>query len=201
MSAWCEWSLSMTGRNRNKYLDEILTVLCEIENINKEEYDKIFRTRDSKAFRTNELTRTISTDNATAKNIFGENYLEPRVDFCLLIAKAAPKAKWIIESTCISESGGEGCESYMLATYENGKIEFKTEIGVDTVTLAYLVQKIGAGDDSYKSFCNTYIVDDSIDEDTYDEYKYDDCEDDFYYNSTTGTVSRHHIWNVTIHNI
>ena len=52
MSAWCEWSLSMTGRNRNKYLDEILTVLCEIENIDKADYDKIFQTRDGKAFRT-----------------------------------------------------------------------------------------------------------------------------------------------------
>lgn len=116
MSASCEWSLSMTGRNRNKYLDEILTVLCEIENIDKADYDKIFQTRDGKAFRTKELTRIIYTDNSVAKNIFGENYLEPKVDFCLLIAKAVPKAKWVIESTCISESGGEGCESYMIAS-------------------------------------------------------------------------------------
>lgn len=201
MSAWCEWSLSMTGRNRNKYLDEISTVLCEIENIDKADYDKIFQTRDGKAFRTKELTRIIYTDNSAAKKIFGENYLEPKVDFCLLIAKAVPKAKWVIESTCISESGGEGCESYMRAAYEDGKIEFKTEIGVDTVALAPLVQMMNTDDDSYESFCNAYVVDDSIDEDTYDEYKYDDCEDDFYYNSTTGTVSRHHIWNVTIHEV
>ena len=201
MSASCEWSLSMTGRNRNKYLDEILTVLCEIENIDKADYDKIFQTWDGKAFSTKELTRTIDTDNSAAKNIFGENYLEPKVDFCLLIAKAVPKAKWVIESTCISESGGEGCESYMIATYEDGKIEFKTEVGVDTVALAPLVQMMNTDDDSYESFCSAYVVDDSIDEDTYDEYKYDDCEDDFYYNSTTGTVSRHHIWNVTIHEI
>ena len=201
MSAWCEWSLSMTGRNRNKYLDEILTVLCEIENINKADYDKIFRTRDGKAFRTKELTRIIYTDNSAAKNIFDENYLEPKVDFCLLIAKAVPKAKWVIESTCISESGGEGCESYMIATYEDGKIEFKTEVGVDTVALAPLVKMMNTDDDSYESFCSAYVVDDSIDEDTYEEYKYDDCEDDFYYNSTTETVSRHHIWNVTIHEI
>ena len=106
MSAWCEWSLSMTGRNRNKYLDEILTVLCEIENIDKADYDKIFQTRDGKAFRTKELTRIIYTDNSAAKNIFGENYLEPKVDFCLLIAKAVPKAKWLVESSCTSESGG-----------------------------------------------------------------------------------------------
>lgn len=201
MSASCEWSLSMTGRNRNKYLDEILTVLCEIENIDKADYDKIFRTWDGKAFRTKELTRIIYTDNSAAKNIFGENYLEPKVDFCLIIAKAVPKAKWVIESTCISESGGEGCESYMIATYEDGKIEFKTEVGVDTVALAPLVQMMNTDDDSYESFCSAYVVDDSIDEDTYDEYKYDDCEDDFYYNSTTETVSRHHIWNVTIHEI
>lgn len=201
MSAWCEWSLSMTGRNRNKYLDEILTVLCEIENIDKADYDKIFQTWDGKAFRTKELTRIICTDNSAAKNIFGENYLEPKVDFCLLIAKAVPKAKWVIESTCISESGGEGCESYMIATYEDGKIEFKTEVGVDTVALAPLVQMMNTDDDSYESFCSAYVVDDSIDEDTYDEYKYDDCEDDFYYNSRTGTVSRHHIWNVTIHEV
>lgn len=201
MSAWCEWSLSMTGRNRNKYLDEISTVLCEIENIDKADYDKIFQTRDGKAFRTKELTRIIYTDNSAAKNIFGENYLEPKVDFCLLIAKAVPKAKWVIESTCISESGGEGCESYMIATYEDGKIEFKTEVGVDTVALAPLVQMMNTDDDSYESFCSAYVVDDSIDEDTYDEYKYDDCEDDFYYNSRTGTVSRHHIWNVTIHEV
>lgn len=201
MSAWCEWSLSMSGRNRNKYLDEILTVLCEIENIDKADYDKIFQTRDGKAFRTKELTRIIYTDNSAAKNIFGENYLEPKVDFCLLIAKAVPKAKWVIESSCTSESGGEGCESYMIATYEDGKIEFKTEVGVDTVALAPLVQMMNTDDDSYESFCSAYVVDDSIDEDTYDEYKYDDCEDDFYYNSTTGTVSRHHIWNVTIHEV
>lgn len=192
MSASCEWSLSMTGRNRNKYLDEILTVLCEIESINNEDYGKIFRTHDSKDFRTKELTRIIYTDNSAAKNIFGENYLEPKVDFCLLIAKAVPKAKWVIESTCISESGGEGCESYMIATYEDGKIEFKTEVGVDTVALAPLVQMMNTDDDSYESFCSAYVVDDSIDEDTYDDYKYDDCEDDFYYNSTSGTVSRHH---------
>lgn len=201
MSAWCEWSLSMTGRNRNKYLDEISTVLCEIENIDKVDYDKIFQTRDGKAFRTKELTRIIYTDNSAAKNIFGENYLEPKVDFCLLIAKAVPKAKWVIESTCISESGGEGCESYMRAAYEDGKIEFKTEIGVDTVALAPLVQMMNTDDDSYESFCSAYAVDDSIDEDTYDDYKYDDCEDDVYYNSRTGTVSRHHIWNVTIHEV
>ena len=38
-------------------------------------------------------------------------------------------------------------------------------------------------DDSYESFCECYNVDDSIDEDTYEEYKYADCEDDFYYNA------------------
>ena len=66
--------------------------------------------------------------------------------------------------------------------------------------------RYGASIDRYKlisiaNSCSAYVVDDSIDDDTYDEYKYDDCEDDFYYNSTTGTVSRHHIWNVTIHEI
>lgn len=201
MSASCEWSLTMTGRNRNKYLDEILNALCEIENINKEDYDKIFETNDSKDYFTKKLTRTIFTDNPKGKRIFGDNYLEPTIDNCLSIAKAAPKAEWTVKSTCISENGGEGCESYMIATYEDGKIEFKTEIYVDTVTLAFLVEIMDTDDDSYESFCNAYIVDDSIDEDTYDVLKDDDCGDDFYYNSTTGTVSRHHIWNVTIHEV
>lgn len=199
MSGWCEWSLSMTGRNRNKYVDEIINALCEIENISKEESSKIFETYDRRGFKTNELTRTIFTDNSKGKRVFGDDYLEPTIDIYIAIAKAAPKAKWLVESTCTSENGGEGCESYVRATYEDGKIEFKTEIGVDTVTLAYLVQKIAAGDDSYESFCNTYIVDNSIDKDTYDEYKYDECEDGFYYNSRTGTVSRLHIWDVTTH--
>ena len=64
--------------------------------------------------------------------------------------------------------------------------------GVAIVALAPLVQMMNTDDNSYVSFCSAYVVDDSIDEDTYDEYKYDDCEDDFYYNSTTGTVLRHH---------
>ena len=44
-------------------------------------------------------------------------------------------------------------------------------------------------------------VDDSIDEDTYEEYKYADCEDDFYYNAEKKTVSRNHLWEVKAYSI
>lgn len=89
----------------------------------------------------------------------------------------------------------------MQATFGNDNLEIKTDKYVDTVTLSYLVQSMDADDDSYKSFCEYYNVDDSIDEDTYEEYKYDDCEDDFYYNVEKKAVSRNHLWEVKAYSV
>ncbi len=145
--------------------------------------------------------KTFLTDNTKAKMIWGDNYLEPRIDVCELIAKAAPSAEWVVDVRCISESGGEGSESYLRATYSDGKLEIKADKYVDTVTLSYLVQSMDSCDDSYESFCEYYNVDDSIDEDTYEEYKYDDCEDGFYYNAEKKSVSRNHLWEVQTYSI
>ena len=113
--------------------------------------------------------------------------------FCT-IAKAAPGAEWSADIRCISESGGDGCESYAKASYKGGKLELKTENFVDSVTMAALVSRMDSGDDSYEAFCEFYTVDDSIDEDTYEEYKFDECEDDFYFNHQKNTVSKRHLW-------
>jgi len=85
----------------------------------------------------------------------------------------------------------------MEAIYEKGELEFKTETYVDTVMLSSLVQRMDTEDDSYESFCNYYLVDDSIDEDTYEEYKFDDCTEDCYFNHVKNTVSMNHIWEIT----
>ena len=201
MSASCEWALTMTGRNRNKYVNEILVALYKIENVDVEEGIKIFRVSEGKNFFTKVQETTILTDNTKAKVIWGDNYLEPRTDVCELVAKAAPSAEWVIDVRCISENGGEGCESYMKAKYCDGTLEIKKDEYVDTVTLSYLVQSMNADNDSYESFCECYNVDDSIDEDTYEEYKYADCEDDFYYNAEKKTVSRNHLWEVKAYSI
>lgn len=199
MSATCEWSLVMTGRSRKKYLNEILEVLYRIEKVDAKEGAQIFRVTDGKNFFTKVAETAILTENPTAKEIFGDNYLEPRVDVCKMIAHAVPLANWVIECTCISESGGVGCESYMQATLSEGILEIKTDMYVDSVTLSHLVQLMDTEDDSYESFCACYHVDDSIDEDTYEEYKYDDCEDDFYYNAEKKAVSKRHLWEVESH--
>jgi hypothetical protein len=87
----------------------------------------------------------------------------------------------------------------MQATLSEGILEIKTDMYVDSVTLSQLVQLMDTEDDSYESFCACYHVDDSIDEDTYEEYKYDDCEDDFYYNAEKKAVSKRHLWEVESH--
>ena len=197
MSASCEWSLTMTGRSRNKYLQEILEVLSQIEKVDFETGKSIFAVNDGKDWLTNKVRTLISTSNAEAKYIWGDNYLEPEVAPYLLIAKAAPKAAWVVKSSSISESGGVGCESYVEVIYEKGELEFKTETYVDTVMLSSLVQRMDTEDDSYGSFCNYYVVDDSIDEDTYEEYKFDDCTEDCYFNHVKNTVSMNHIWEIT----
>ena len=197
MSASCEWSLTMTGRSRNKYLQEILGALSQIEKVEFETGKNIFSVNDGKDWLTNKVRTLISTSNSEAKYIWGDNYLEPEVAPYLLIAKAAPKATWVVKSSCISESGGIGCESYMEAIFEKGELEFKTETYVDTVMLSSLVQRMDTEDDSYESFCNYYLVDDSIDEDTYEEYKFDDCTEDCYFNHVKKTVSMNHIWEIT----
>ena len=63
--------------------------------------------------------------------------------------------------------------------------------------LSSLVQRMDTADDSYASFCNYYVVDDSIDEDTYQKYKFDDCTEDCYFNHAKNTVSMNHIWEIT----
>ena len=201
MSASCEWALTMTGRNRNKYVNEILVALYKIENVDVEEGIKIFRVSEGKNFFTKVQETTILTDNTKAKVIWGDNYLEPRTDVCEVVAKAAPSAEWVIDVRCISESVGAGCESYMQATFSNGTLEIKTDKYVDTTTLGYLVNAMDAEDDSYESFCECYNVDVSIDEDIYEEYKYDDREDDFYYNAEKKTASRNHLWEVQTYSI
>lgn len=50
MSASCEWALTMTGRNGNKYVNEILIALYKIENVDVEEGIKIFKVSDGKTF-------------------------------------------------------------------------------------------------------------------------------------------------------
>ena len=197
MSASCEWSLTMTGRSRNKYLQEILEALSQIEKVDFETGKSIYAVNDGKDWLTNKVRTLVSTSNAEAKYIWGGNYLEPEVAPYLLIAKAAPKAAWVVKSSCISESGGIGCESYVEVIYEKGELEFKTETYVDTVMLSSLVQRMDTEDDSYESFCNYYLVDDSIDEDTYEEYKFDDCTEDCYFNHVKNTVSMNHIWEIT----
>lgn len=201
MSASCEWSLTMTGRSRNKYLQEILEVLSQIEKVDFETGKSIFAVNDGKDWLTNKVRTLISTSNDEAKYIWGDNYLDPEVTPYLLIAKAAPKAAWMVKSSCISEDGGYGCESYLEAIYENNQLEFKTETYVDTVTIASLVQRMDTEDDSYESFCNYYVVDESIDEDTYEENKYDDCTDDCYFSHEKNTVSLNHIWEITTHTL
>ena len=49
MSASCEWTLALSGKNRNKYLKEILDALYKIENIiNPEDGQRVFKVSDGK---------------------------------------------------------------------------------------------------------------------------------------------------------
>ena len=196
MSANCEWCLTMTGRNRNKYVGEILTALYAIENVDAETGEKIFRVTDGKNFWTKVAETTILTDNSRAKLMWGDNYLELTADVCIAVAKAAPLAAWDVSAKSISESGGMGCESYLNASYKDKVLEVKTDNYVDTVTLPDVIQNMDTEDDSYESFCECYNVDESIDEDTYEEFKYDDCADDFFYNHEKNTISKHHFWDI-----
>ncbi len=50
MSASCEWALIMTGRNRNKYVNEILVALYKVENVDVEEGIKFFKVSEGKNF-------------------------------------------------------------------------------------------------------------------------------------------------------
>ena len=201
MSASCEWMLALTSRDRNKYLNEILEVLCGFEKVTAEEAGKIFKIRDGKNFRTNKIETTVFTTNGEAKGIWGDNYLELTADVFIAIAQAAPKAVWTADVRCISESGGQGCESYAEAVYAKGKLEFKSDNYVDSVALATLVSQMAPGDDSYEAFCACYTVDDSVDEDTYDEYRDDDMEDVFFFNPGKNLVSKRHVWEISTYTI
>jgi len=198
MSASLEWSLTMTGRSRNKYLKEILEVLYEIEDLDADSGTSVFEVHDGKNFFTQKVQTSIFATNPDAVNIFGENYLEPEIDSYIRIAKAAPKAIWKVYSSCISESGGDGCETYLEVLYEDGKIEFKTENYIDTVMLGTLVARMDCEDKTFESFCAYYVVDESIDEDWYEENNNDDGGDDVFYNYKTNSVSREHKWETTI---
>lgn len=67
MSADCNWSLTMTGKNRNKYLPEILEVLYEIEHADKVQGEKVFGVFDGKNFFSKKIETSISTDNSVAQ--------------------------------------------------------------------------------------------------------------------------------------
>lgn len=189
MSASCEWFFELKSRITD--IRKILNVLYTIENVSEEKGESVFHVRKKGIF----------ADNGSARNIWGDNYLEAQPDLYIALAKAAPNAKWIASSTCISESGGSGCESYTEVVYDGEKLEFKTENYVDTVTMKSLVDRLNGTDDSYESFCSFYYVDESIDKDIYNEYKNDDCEDDFFFNERKNTVSRHHIWEIAVYSI
>lgn len=201
MSANCEWVLTLNGRNRNKYLKEILETLYRIENVDSDRGAKIFKVNDGKNFFTLKVETRIFADNGQATKIWGDNYLELDADVFCAIAKAVPGASWVAKVVCVSENGGDGCESYVEACYEKGILVFKTDNYVDSVTLTSLIERMGTDDDSFEAFTANYKVDDSIDEETYEDYKYDDCEDDFFFNHSRNTVSRHHIWDIKTYTI
>ena len=204
MSADCNWSLTMTGKNRNKYLPVILEVLYEIEHADKVQGEKIFGVFDGKNLFSKKVETSISTDNSVAQYIWGDNYLEPTEDICVLIAKAAPKASWTVSSERTSLNGGDGCTSFMEASYANGILEFKTDCYVDWRAIPQLIERMKAytksDDVSFAAFCNFYRVDDSINEENYSEYMNfneetdSDMGDDYLYNSKTNTVSSTHLW-------
>lgn len=206
MSAECSWSLTMTGRSRNKYLKEILAALYQIEKVDIENGEEIFGVSDGKNWFTNKVETSIYTDNSAAHHIWGENYLEPTEDFYVMIAKAAPKANWTISSERTALNGGEGCTSFMEAIYSNGVLEFKTDCYVDWKAIPELIERMRmiskSDDNSFEAFCNFYHVDDSIGAEDYDEFKdFDEMVDsnmgdDYYFNSRTNTVSAKHVWEV-----
>lgn len=206
MSAECSWSLTMTGRSRNKYLKEILAALYQIEKVDIENGEEIFGVSDGKNWFTNKVETCIYTDNSSAHNIWGENYLEPTEDFYVMIAKAAPKANWTISSERTALNGGDGSTSFMEAIYANGVLEFKTDCYVDWRTVPELISRMkvitGSDDNSFEAFCNFYHVDDSISVDDYDEFKdFDemvdhDMGDDYYFNCENNSVSGKHLWTV-----
>ena len=204
MSASCEWTLTLVGKDRKKHLAEILETLYRIEKINDaEEGARVFKVSEGKNYATNEPETRIFTSNAEAREIWGINYLNLDLQeavFCT-VAKAAPEAKWSATISCIDESGGGGCESYARASYTDGKLELKTENYVDCVTMADLVARMNTADNSFDAFCTAYIVDVSIDEETYEEYKEDEYEDDFYFCPSRNTVAKRHLWDIKTINI
>lgn len=206
MSADCNWSLTMTGKSRNKYLTEILDTLYKIEQVDQEQGSKIFDVYDGKNYFTKKTQTSISTDNGTARFIWGDNYLEPIEDIYIQIAKAAPNASWTVWSDRTSLNGGEGSASYMEAVYEKGVLEFKTECYVDVYAIPQLIDRMkrstGSDDTSFEAFCRYYHTDGSISEEEYDEYRnFDEMTDtdmgnDYYLNCRTNTVSSHHVWEI-----
>ena len=203
MSASCEWSLFLEGRNRNKYLKDILDILYQIEGVEEQEGKNIYSIFDGKHFITKKPYTSISTDNGKARRIWGENYLEPEIKPFLLLAKGIPQANWTIKTTCISESGGEGCESYSEAVYSDGHLEVRIQTYIDTVALPMLIERMTGSENSevsYDEFCAFYHVDDTIDEDTFEDSK-TEWDDEFYYDHNDKSVSRNHHWMISVYSI
>ena len=193
MSVDCNWCLTFSGKNPD--FKKIVSALYKIEDIDEE-------TDRKQIFPKISINKgEIICSNLWCNNIWGYNYLDPDVDIYLYLAKAAPKAKWTIESDRTSLNGGEGCKSYLEVIYDEGKLEFKTQTYIDTVTLPMLIERmeINVNEITYGNFCNYYKVDKSIDENMFKKYLSDEDYAIFYFDYRENTVSVEHQWVTSVY--
>lgn len=106
MSADCEWKLTLKS--------DICDISAILNYLNTVDQDAFSVSQDC-----------IVTDNGLASHIWGTwSYMDPNVETYIMLAKAAPKAEWEVESSVQYEGGGGNDQSYLEANYAGGILSF-----------------------------------------------------------------------------
>ena len=100
MSAHCDFSLDFYGTEED--FQSVIKTLYAIEGKDMEEKRiiPIFQRKEN----------WLSADNGSCREIWGDYYLEPTADLYLVLAKAAGKSGFSVDSSRVYEGGGGGCE-------------------------------------------------------------------------------------------
>lgn len=90
----------------------------------------------------------VSTSNVKAHKIWGDDFLEPKADLYLLMAKVAKDLEFSSHSERLYEGGGEGCSAFDEVSYKNGTLVFRNQSGVDELMIdEFLTRMLESGFD------------------------------------------------------
>lgn len=94
---------------------------------------------------------TIYANNCNCRNVWGDNYLDPDDDIYKELAKVVPDAAFDVSSSRLYEGGGGGCETYLRVHFKDRKLTFKSQVMVDTMSLAELCSPNGWDDEEHSA--------------------------------------------------